>query len=202
MPKFQRATVESIAEGEKTLTFEFTVPEKAKRNRKDPSDARWTANVSVIEAVAEETTSRKGDDHLLCIVTTVITDGADDAGANLDRQVQYRGRLNYEAFNKGDKKNKQYKMHMMTLGSLSQLFRAAGLYDGGDIEEETFAAAFPEEGASQLVGQGLTAEIHQSRNEETGKVYPEIDAWLVPDGGKTGTMSTGTGSNISAAVTL
>ena len=107
MPKFKRASAEAVAEGEKMSSFELVVPEKAKRNRKNPADARWTANVQITEAITEDTVSQKGDDHTICIVTGVIVAGLQDDGANLDRTVSMRARLNQDAYDDGNKQSKQ-----------------------------------------------------------------------------------------------
>lgn len=181
MGRFQRATAEAVAQSEKALSFELAVPPGAKRSRKEPRDARWTERIQVTEVTTEETTSQKGDDHLLCIVAGLIIDG-ETPSENNGRTVSFRGRLNYEAFNKGDRKDKQLKMHERTMGNLSQLLRATGLYDGGEISEELLDEAFPLEGASPMMGQTLDVEIHQGPNDD-GRIFPEISAFTVGDGG-------------------
>ena len=196
MPRFQRASAEAVAQSEKALSFELTVPPSARRNKKDPRDARWTETVQITEVTTEETTSKAGDDHLLCIVTGLIVAG-ENPSENEGRSVSFRGRLNYEAFNKGDRKDKQLKMHERTMGNLSQLLRAGGLYDGGDIEDTLLEEAFPEQGQSPLVNQKLEVEVHQSPNDD-GRIFPEISAFMLNDGG----ASTGGAVATSDALSL
>lgn len=181
MGRFQRASAAAVAEGEKSLSFELAVPAKAKRKKNDPRDARWTAMVRIAEINTEEVTTQKGDDNLVVEVKGEIIEGLDDAGENLGRTVSMRARLNYDAWNEGDTKNGQFKMHRRSIGTISQLLRAAGLYAGGDIEEDLFETAFPESGqGSPILGQTLGCEIHQGPNQDD-KIFPEISAWLVPD---------------------
>lgn len=183
MAKWQRASAEAVADAEKSLTSALVVPTNARRgSRKNPDAAWWSERVRVTDVEAEVTQTQAGDTHTALKVTCEILQTRPDGSEsdNNGRTVSLRSRLNWEAANKGDKKDGQFKMHNGSIARVSQLFRSVGLFEGGEIPEELWAMAFPDEGLSPMVGAELDVEIHQEPSED-GRIFPEINKVLLPD---------------------
>lgn len=202
--RFERVSGEAAQAIEQQMTQGAALqpPTDAKRSKKNANEAYWTERVQVTEVESESTQSNAGDNHeVLTVGCTILTTRPNgNASGNEGRSVSFKGRLNWDAWanGNGDIKDGQFKMHKGTVGKMATLARAAGFYEGGDIEPSLWLHMFPEQGLSPLVGMEFDVEIKQKPNDD-GRVFPEINRIILPDNIATPTAASVTNS---AVVTL
>lgn len=182
--QYIKVTQDAVKEAEASQSSKLLVPPTAKLNRKDPEDARWRERIKIVEVSAEELESKAGDDHIQFTVRGEITEEG-SSGSNVGRTVTSRMRINPAAYAAGDKKDGQYKMSRGTIARLTELFRAVGYYEDGDLEAAFFDQMFPAEDSgetSPLLDQEVEIEVHQSPSDEAPSGYnTEITRFLVPE---------------------
>lgn len=179
MSKFRRVSADAVAEAEKSNNPALIEPKTARSK----GEAKfWVETVKITAVSSEESETQKGDDHHVLTIDCDIEPGGTGGDANVGRRVQFRGRINWDAYEKGNKNDGQYKMSRGTIGTMGALFREIGIHDHGDIELETWDAAFPDDEGevSPLIGHVLDAYIKQEPND-AGQKWPEVRRFLLAD---------------------
>jgi hypothetical protein len=179
MSKFRRVSAAAVDEAEKSNNPALQEPPTARTK----GEAKlWVETVKIVGVSSDETESQKGDDHLVLTIDTEVEPGGTGGDLNVGKRVQYRGRINWDAYEKANKNDGQFKMSRGTVGVMGGLFREVGIHDHGDIEPETWDAAFPDDEGetSPLIGYVLDAYIKQEPND-SGQKWPEIRRFLLAD---------------------
>jgi hypothetical protein len=140
---------------------------------------KWNESGRIVGVSVEETVSQNGDNHDLYIIDLEIT-GTKGSGEHVGSRVQFKGRINPEAWDAGDKDDGQFKMSRGTLIRLTQFVRSSGFPVKGGLSSAQMAAYFPANGQSPLIGREVYFEISQETsdfspsgwNEEIRNVFP------------------------------
>ena len=178
---------EVIQKAEAAQTFKLSVPENARRHRREPSTFFWMESGVITAASSSSYLNEKTTPAQAVSTYEFVVDiNAEGSGLNVNRPLTTTFRLNKTALTTGEPKT-QLTMTLMSVAKMKSLFNALGI--SGDLENggysKTFLShyfppsedQFPSE-TSPLVGQTIYFEVKQGPRElQDGSIRetPEIN---------------------------
>lgn len=176
---------EVVETAERASSFKLTVPEDARANRRDPKMKYWTEEGKIVSSSSKTYTSGEGESAQTSVayrLDITITNGCYDL--NTGQTISAFIRINYSSL-RSKLPEGQYKMSLLSIGKLKQLFIALGIdpdLPNGGYSGELLRNYFPEEtefpAASPLAGEVLTFEVKQGpRKLDDGSIKesPEVN---------------------------
>lgn len=180
-----------VRKSDESRSFKLTVPETARRHRREPNTFFWTESGIITSA-----SSGSYENDAKQAVRTLQFDvdiNAEGSGMNVNRPLSTTLRINNDALKTGEPK-KQVTMSLMSVAKMKALFRALSIQpdlpDGGYsglLINRHFPPAesqFPTE-TSELVGRTIFFEVKQGPRElpdgslredpEINKIIPEAE---------------------------
>lgn len=172
--RYPTVTAEARREIEEQTSNKWSVPDTARKSKRNPKLAWWRERVVINDMNVSETETDSGNTHEVYeLHFTILPRGG--SGVHNDKELIFFGRTNVSAFEDGqdgtDARKGQITMTRLTIDKIEQLLRACGIEsdDGnGGFLPETLQSAFPEDGTTNLVNREVDVEIKQSFSDEYG----------------------------------